>query len=80
VPAALSVNTVPRVELAGLKAAVTPLGSFATENVTLPVNPLAGTTVIVELPVAPCTMLELGGDAVNAKLGAAVTRTIKLVV
>jgi hypothetical protein len=78
--ATLSVNTVELVALYGTNRAVTPVGRPITAKVTLPLNPFAGTIVIVELPLAPCAMLKLAGDAVNAKLGAAVTVRVTVVV
>ena len=50
---AVSVSVlVPVVEL-GAKAAVTPLGRPEAARVTLPVNPFAGTTQMVSVPVDP---------------------------
>ena len=53
----------------GLNAAVTPVGRPVALRVTLPVKPPAGTTVMVLVPLAPCTMLSVFGDAVKVKLG-----------
>ena len=78
--ATLSVNTVELLALYGTNKAVTPVGKPMTAKVTLPVNPFAGITVTVELPVPPGAMLKLPGDAVNAKLGAAVTVRLTAVV
>jgi len=64
----------------GLNAAVTPLGNPLAEKFTLPANPFAGTTLIVELPLAPEAMLKLEGDAVNAKFCAAVTARVTVAV
>jgi hypothetical protein len=51
--AALVAVSVMALELAvaglGLNAAVTPLGRPEAENVTLPVNPLTGVTVMVSV-------------------------------
>lgn len=45
------------VTVAGLKAAVTPVGKPLTLRFTLPVKPLTGRTKIDVLPVAPCSTL-----------------------
>jgi hypothetical protein len=67
---AVSVNVlVPPVVLAGLKDAVTPAGRPEADKLTLPVKPLCGVTVIVLVPLAPCVMLKLLGEAARAKLG-----------
>ena len=45
----------------GLKTAVTPLGRVEMFKVTLPLKPLCGVTVMVLVPLPPCTMpTELG--------------------
>src|SRR5579872_80704 len=55
---------------AGLMLAVTPAGKPLTApNVTVPVNPFTGTTVIVLLPLPPCAKVSAAGAAVNLKLG-----------
>ena len=60
---AVSVNVLVVVALAGLKAAVTPLGRPEAERATLPVKPFFGVTVIVLGPLAPCAIVTLAGDA-----------------
>lgn len=72
--ASVSVDVVP-VTLAGLKVAVTPVGAPVTASATAPVNVPVRVTVIVEVPLAPCTALADAGDAasVNPLTGAAVT-------
>jgi hypothetical protein len=64
---ALSVNTLVPVVGSVPKVAVTPLGRPLAVSVTLPVNPLAGLTVMVLVPDAPCAMDRLPGesDSVN---------------
>jgi hypothetical protein len=47
----------------GLNDAVTPLGSPDTDKLTLPLKPFSGVTVIVLVPLVPCVMLRLVGDA-----------------
>jgi len=49
---AVSVSVLLPVVLAGLNEAVTPLGRPEADRLTLPVNPLAGFTVIVDVPLA----------------------------
>ena len=51
----LAVNVTPLDPVVGLvaKFAVTPLGNPVAASVTLPVNPLAGVTVIVSLALLP---------------------------
>lgn len=53
----------------GLNPAVTPLGNAEFERVTLPVNPFAGTTLIVVEPPDPCVIVTLDGEAFRLKLG-----------
>jgi hypothetical protein len=59
---AVSVNVLVLVLLVGLKEAVTPLGKPEADKLTLPVKPFCGATVIVLVPMVPCTMLMLAGD------------------
>ena len=76
---AVSVNVLVVVAGFGANPAVTPLGKPEALKVTLPVNPPAGTTVIVLLPLAPWTILRLVGFAIRAKLGAATVRVTEVV-
>jgi len=69
---AVSVNVLVPVVLFGLKEAVTPLGRPEADKLTLPLKPFCGLTVIVLVPLAPCSMLRLLGDAEREKLGAAI--------
>ena len=61
----LAVRVRTLVEVVGLvpNVAVTPEGNPDAERLTLPVNPLIGFTVMVLLPLAPCVMVKLDGDA-----------------
>jgi len=70
---AAKVNVLAVDALAGLNDAVTPLGSPETVRLTAPLNPLAGPTAILAVPVAPCTMVTAVGVACRLKAGAAVT-------
>ncbi len=65
--AALAVNVSVLDVVVGfrLKAAVTPLGRPDAARLTLPLNPFAGFTVIVLVPLLPCTTLNVLGVAVN---------------
>jgi hypothetical protein len=77
VPLAVSVNVLALVALLGLKAAVTPLGSPVADKPTLPLNPFWGVTVIVLVPLAPCVMVTLLGDAERAKFAGATAVTVR---
>jgi hypothetical protein len=67
----LAVNVTELVEVVGLvpKLAVTPEGKPVADRVTLPVNPPEGFTVIVLLPLLPCTTVKLDGEAERVKFG-----------
>src|SRR5258706_3984 len=58
----VSVKVLVPAGLLGLKEAVTPLGKPEADKLTLPVKPFCGATVIVLVPMVPCTMLMLAGD------------------
>ena len=70
---AVSVKVLAVVAGFGLKDEVTPLGRPDADRLTLPLKPFCGVTVIVLVPLAPCAMLRLLGDAERVKFGAAVT-------
>ena len=72
---AVSVNRLVVVVGSGTNAAVTPLGRPEAVRLTLPVKPLAGTTVMVLVPLPPCAMLTLLGFAVRLKSAPATTVT-----
>lgn len=61
--AAVRVNVLAPVVLAGLNDAVTPVGRPLAVSATEPLNPLIGVTVIVLVPLAPATTLRLLGAA-----------------
>lgn len=67
-----AVNVTPLLPVVGFvpKLAVTPAGNPDADRLTLPVNPPEGVTVIVLLPVPPCTTLTLEGEADSVKFGA----------
>jgi hypothetical protein len=70
---ALNVATLVVAVVAGLNEAVTPAGRPEALNVTLPVKPFLGVTVIVFVPLAPCTTLSVGVEAVIEKLAGGAT-------
>ena len=60
---AVSVNVLVVVAGFGLKDAVTPLGRPDADKLTLPLKPFRGVSVIVLVPLPPCAMVKLLGDA-----------------
>ena len=66
---AFKVSVLVEVAGLGLKDAVTPLGRPDAERVTLPLNPLREVMPIVLVPLAPCTMVNVFGEAVSVKFG-----------
>ena len=75
---AASANVLVVVVLEGTNVAVTPLGKPEAAKLTVPVNPLAGVTIIVLVPLLPCTTLTALGDADNVKFAVVVAVTISL--
>ena len=57
--------------LDGVRVQVNPAGETADVRVTVPVNPLIGATVMVEVPAAPARTVTVVGDAVTEKSGVA---------
>ena len=70
---AIRVNVLEDVAGFGLNKAVTPLGRPEADKLTLPVKPFCGVTAIVLVPLAPCVMLKLPGDAESVKFCGALT-------
>ena len=60
---AVSINVLVLVVLLGLKEAVTPLGRPEADKLTLPLKPFCGVTVIVLVPLLPCTRVTPFGKA-----------------
>jgi hypothetical protein len=60
---AFNVNVLVLAVLLGLNDAVTPLGKPDADKLTLPLKPFCGVTVIVLVPLAPCMIAKLLGDA-----------------
>jgi hypothetical protein len=63
-----SVSVLAPVVLAGLKAAVTPAGKPEADKLTPPLKPFCGVTVMVLVPLAPCAIVRLLGEAETVKL------------
>src|SRR6266404_9889175 len=74
---AVSVNVLVLVVLLGLKAAVTTLGRPEADRLTLPLKPFCGVTVIVLVPLAPCVMVKLLGEAESVKFGVGTGFTVR---
>jgi hypothetical protein len=72
---AASVSVLVLVVEAELNEAVTPVGTPEADKATLPLKAFCGVTVIVLVPLAPCTTVTLVGDADRVKFGAAFTVT-----
>src|SRR5262249_34833866 len=73
VPVLLAVSLTLRASVAGfgLKDGVTPLGRPDADKLTLPLKTFSGVIVIVVVPLAPCVMVKLLGDAERINLGGA---------
>jgi hypothetical protein len=61
----------PRVMLEGVRVHVSPAGDTELVRVTVPVNPLTGATVIVEVAAVPTLTLAVVGLAVTVKVATA---------
>ncbi len=57
----------PRTMLLGVRVQVRPAGETDEVSATVPVNPLTGATVIVEVPAIPPLTVTLVGDAATVK-------------
>ena len=62
----VSVKVLVAVAGLGLNEAVTPLGRPDADKLTLPLKPFCGVTVMVLVPLAPCVIVTLLGDAERA--------------
>jgi hypothetical protein len=78
----LAVNVTTLVEVVGLvpNVAVTPAGRPDADNVTAPVKPPEGVSVIVLLPLPPCVTVTLVGEAESEKFGVAAAFTVRATV
>ena len=54
-----------------MNPAVTPLGKPDAESVTLPLKPFRGVMVMVLVPLLPCVIVRLFGEAESVKFGPA---------
>jgi hypothetical protein len=68
-PLAVSVSVLVAVAGLGLNDAVTPPGRPDADRLTLPLKPFCGAIVTALVPLAPCMMLKLPGDAERVKFG-----------
>jgi hypothetical protein len=75
---AVSVSALVVVALAGLNAAVTPLGRPEAVKATLPVKPFFGVIVSVLEPLALCAIDTLVGDAARLKSATAATAGVNV--
>ena len=60
---AVNVSVLVLAVLLGLNDAVTPLGRPEADKLTLPLKPFCGVIVMALVPLAPCRMVRLFGDA-----------------
>ena len=60
---AVNVSVLVLVVLPGLNDPVTPLGRPEADRLTLPLKPFCGVTLIVLVPLLPCVIVMLDGDA-----------------
>jgi len=61
----VEVCVAPRTTLVGLKVHANPAGDTVEDSVTVPVKPLSGATLIVEVAVAPARIVAVVGLAVT---------------
>jgi hypothetical protein len=73
---AVKVRVLAVVVLLGLKDAVTPFGRPVRDKLTLPLKPFCGMTVIVLVPLAPCAIATLFGDAKSEKFAGGATGVV----
>lgn len=76
---AVSVTALVLVVLPGLKKAVTPLGSPEADRLTLPLKPFCGVIAIVLVPLVPCVIVKLLGEAEREKFGAGARFTLRAI-
>ena len=77
VPLTVSVRVLVLVAGLALNDAVTPLGRPEADKLTWPLKPFCPLTVIVLVPLVPCVMFRLLGDADRVKLGTGAAATVK---
>jgi len=66
---AASVNVLTAVAALEPNDGVTPPGRPEADKLTLPPNPFCGVILMVPLPMVPCAMVRLDGDAERKKFG-----------
>ena len=76
---AVSVTALVLVVLPGLKKAVTPLGSPEAARLTLPLKPFCGVIAIVLVPLVPCVIVKLLGEAAREKFGTGARLTVRAI-
>ena len=74
---AVRLNVLVLVVLLGLNDAVTPPGMPDADKVTLPLKPFCGVTVMVLVPLAPCMIVKLLGEAESAKFATGAGLTVR---
>jgi hypothetical protein len=77
---AASVNVLVLAVLVGLNDAVTPLGRPDAVKLTLALKPFCGLTVIELVPLAPCVIVKVLGDAESVKFPGGLTVRERVVV
>ena len=77
---AVKVSVLVPVVLVGLKLAVTPEGRPDADSATLLLKPFCAFTVMVLVPLLPCVIVKLAGEAESEKLGAGLTVKLTVVV
>ena len=77
---AVSVNVLVFIVLLGLNDAVTPAGRPDADRLTLPAKPFCGVTVMVLVPLPPCVVVRLFGDAESVKFATGTGLTVREIV
>jgi hypothetical protein len=74
---AINVNVLVLVALVGLKEAVTPVGRPEADKLTLPLKPFCGAMVTALVPLAPCAIVTLLGEAESVKFAVGTAFTVR---
>jgi hypothetical protein len=74
---AINVNVLVLVALVGLKEAVTPVGRPEADKLTLPLKPFCGAMVTALVPLAPCAIVTLLGEAERVKFAVGTAFTVR---
>jgi hypothetical protein len=75
-PVAVSIKMLVLIAGFRLKDAVTPVGKPVADKVTVLVKPFSGETVMVLVPLAPCAIVKLFGEAERVKFGGGTALTV----